>query len=217
METTHDYRETEIYKALEELNEKLIELGADKINLNVIGGFALIVEGVREGDYTDIDYVGQQAFPDSIKKVIDEIGVKHNLGRGWINNDVMLSGATLEDFELSTGKLHFHPGFDMEKIHVDVLEEKDLLRMKVISVDTSITAMELGGDFTRAKDLPDIDLLMAHRNMELIDLEIETYQYVINERTYEVIDDYLKTKDLSKYTEKDGQKRDTKNKDEASL
>ncbi len=193
------YKQTEMYKALEELNSKMKEIGADSMQLNVVGGFALIVDGIREGDFTDIDYVGKQAYADSLKPVIDEIGLKHGLGRGWINNDVMLAGTSLEDLEITTGKLHFHHMFDMEKISVDILDAKDLLRMKVIAVDTAYTATELGGEFSRAKDLTDIDLLMRHRNMELIDLELETYKYVINEKTYDMIDEYIKTKDISRF------------------
>ena len=205
------FEDTPMYKGLVMLNDYLEKTDCEPVSLNVIGGFAMIVHGFKDAYATDIDYVGKNAFDDeAIYGVIDRIGAKVGLTRGWINNDVMLSGTTLEDLEVSTGKLHFHDAFDLSRIHVAVLDAKDLLRMKVLAVDTALTAVEHGGDFTRMKDLPDIAVLMDSRKLDVLGLELETYrQCEIADRTYELIADYLKTRDIGKTMEKYLPKEDT--------
>lgn len=152
-----DFGDNPMFKALAELDEALQENNIKGVELNVIGGFAMMVHGYRGADgMTDIDFVG----PDLAKKVgeiADDIGMKYNLGRKWINNDVLLSGSSLEDMEFATGKLHFMEAFELESIKINILESKDLLKMKVVAIDTSLSAVELGdGDFTRYKDFDDI-------------------------------------------------------------
>ncbi len=195
------YKNTPMYEGLVLLNQFLEEKDYPPINLDVIGGFTMISLGLKGSYVTDIDYVGCELSED-IKIKIDEIGEKLGLGRGWINNDVMLSGSTLSEFEVSTGKLHFNKAFDLGKISVSILDIKDLLRMKVIAIDTSLSAVEFGGDFTRIKDLPDIKAIMDKRNIDILGLELETYMYNINNETYELIGEYLKHPDLSALKEK---------------
>ncbi len=195
------YKKTKMYQGLADLNEYMKAEDLEPLKLQVVGGFALVAEGYRGKDNeTDIDFVGPD-LPDKLKQKIDEIGIARGLGRGWINNDIMLSGSSLEELEASTGELHFHHLFDMEKISMDILDAKDLLRMKVIAIDTSLTGAELGGEFTRAKDLKDVAALMERRGLDMLGLELETYKHVINDRTYELIEDYLQTRDISKYIE----------------
>ena len=52
------YKEKLVYKALEELDSRLLKLGVKPFDLKVVGGFALMLENVRLNDYTDIDYIG---------------------------------------------------------------------------------------------------------------------------------------------------------------
>lgn len=60
------YKEKVVYKALEELDEILYRKKVAPFELNVVGGFALMVEQIRMSDYTDIDYVGKD-LPYEIK------------------------------------------------------------------------------------------------------------------------------------------------------
>ena len=191
-----NYKKSVMYEGLLRLNDFLIKNNLPKISLNTVGGFAMIAHNLRDICLTDIDYVGSD-FSKEIQEEIDNIGLELNLGYKWINNDVMLSGSSLSDFELSTGKLHFIKAFDLEKISVSILDIKDLLRMKVIAIDTSYASVQFGGDFTRVKDLPDIKRIMDSLKMDILDLEMETYMYNISDDAYKLIDEYLKNPDLN--------------------
>ena len=185
------YEKTEMYKALKEVNDQMVARDMDKITIQVVGGFAMIGEGLRDAENTDIDYIGNQLFSDNFRSVVDDIGIRHGLGRGWINNDVMLSGFSVDDFELSTGKLHFHPLFELEKIKVEILDAKDLLKMKLIAIDTSLTAVEAEGDFTRAKDLRDIAKLLERQGLTVKEAIKKHKEYIINGYTEPVLRAYI--------------------------
>ena len=169
----NEFKNGTMYQALLELDKEMSKQNMPKCELNVVGGFALMTHKIRkETELTDIDYVGFE-IPTQVKELSDKIGIKHNLGKDWINNDLMLTGTSLEDLEFSTGKLHFTPAFELENIKINILEQKDLLRMKIISIDTATTAVELGGDFTRMKDFPDILKLMETTNTSYEDIKTD--------------------------------------------
>ena len=126
------------------------------VDIKAVDGFAMIVRGLRNKDeVTDIDYVSE-VLSDDFLELSEEIGLKYGFEEHWINNDVLLAGATLEDLEFATGKLSFSDAFNLGNLSVSVLDEDGLLRMKLVTVDTSLMAYESGGEFTRFKDLPDI-------------------------------------------------------------
>lgn len=178
---------TPMGKALLELSDVMNKSDIAPISINVIGGFALILRELRSPSaITDIDYVGE-SLSNELDRLIDRIGIKYNLGTGWINNDVMLSGITFEDFEYITGPLNFEEAFSVGNITINVLEEEDLLRMKLISLDTSLTAIEVGGDFSRAKDLNDIVVLMNHLKLSQRDVSGMYQDYLINPITPKII------------------------------
>lgn len=157
---------TPMYEALKDLAVKMDEKHMPPVELNVIGGFALMLHGVRPTDgVTDIDYVGD-SLSGSLDVLIEEVGRAHDMEPGWINKDGMATGIGMEDFELSTGELHFMPALSMGRININVLDEKDLLRLKVIAVDTAMTELEATGEFARVKDFHDIHLLMKELGME---------------------------------------------------
>lgn len=182
-----------IFAALGELDKKMKEENLPQIELKCVGGFALMLHGVRERDcITDVDYVG----PDLSKKIVElseEIGRKFNMPEKWINNDLLLTGTSLEDLEYSTGKLHFTKkelGFNRIKIEVLCLE--DLLKMKVIAVDTNLVAIEYGGDFTRIKDYTDILKLMEKCNYTSNKIDECFGEYIVGRNTINSIDIYKK-------------------------
>ena len=183
-----------VYKALEELDKAFFALGVNHIELNVVGGFALILHGIRYSDYTDIDYIGAD-LPINLREIVDDIGIRHGLGRGWVNSDVLLAGSNLEELEAITGKLVFLHAFDLKVITINVLDKRCLLRMKVLAVDTSFSGMGSGNEFDRFKDFEDIYLLMEHLGMSMNDLVRETFEYVLSPEIFHLIRYYVNTKD----------------------
>lgn len=179
MRTKEQMEGTPMYEALVDLAEKMNKENMPPVELNVIGGFALMLHGVRPADgVTDIDYVGTD-LPEKLNRLIEETGRAHRMEPGWINKDGMSSGISMEDFELSTGELHFVPALTVGNISVNVLEEKDLLRLKVIAVDTAMTELEATGEFARVKDFHDIHALMEKLQMSPEDAIREYSDYMI--------------------------------------
>lgn len=177
-------------KAVIELSQEMQKRNMPPVSINVVGGFALMMNDIRDPDcMTDIDYVGNP-LPDEFNALADKIGIKHKLGRGWINNDVMLTGSSMEDFEFATGKLHFNSSMDVGNIKINILDEKDILRMKLIAVDTSLMAAEDGGDFSRIKDLPDVSKLLQMQHIDCDQIMDKYEDFVINDNTPRVIKAY---------------------------
>lgn len=190
------YKEKLVYKALEELDSRLLKLGVKPFDLKVVGGFALMLENVRLNDYTDIDYIGKP-LDNSIKEIVGSIGLEYGLGRGWINNDVLMSGFDLDDIELSTGKLKFKHVTDMNVIRLYSLDKECILRMKIIAIDTSYMSAESTGSFDRSKDFKDIKLLMETIGVGMDELIIKTGEYVLNPQIYYLVNYYNKFNDVS--------------------
>ena len=185
------YREKVVYKALEEFDSRLYDMGAKPFELKVVGWFALLLEQIRMNDYTDIDYVGKPLDKD-VSKLVDQIGLEYGLGRGWLNNDVMMSGLDLDEFEYATGELKFNHVADLKVISLYALDKSSILRMKVIAIDTSYMAAENDGDFTRAKDFKDVKLLMESLGCSMKQLKDETEEFVLNPQIYYTIQYYNK-------------------------
>ncbi len=179
-------------KALEELNTIMEEREIPPVKLHVIGGFAMMLHGFRNpAGITDIDYVGSPAG-EAFLNIAASIGEKYRLGRDWINRDVMLSGISLEDFEKASGKLHFKQALSLSKLEISALIPEDLLRMKVIAIDTALTAVEFGGDFTRQKDFPDVFRLMETLGKDIDTVCSEFDSYIECTLTKEALKTYKK-------------------------
>ena len=137
----------------------------------------------------------------------------------------MLYGTTFEDLELATGKLHFYTAFELSNLTVEILDEKDLLRLKYIAIDTSLTAISEGGDFTRQKDLKDIVNLSKSLNISIEQMQEMYKEYTISCKTTELLNIYkekgldesldyiesLKIKSLKKKETESQSKQDIKN------
>ena len=170
-----------------------------KIKLNVIGGFALLLNNVRKNmtEYTDIDYIGGE-LPEKLGKIIKDVGIKHGLDVNWINNDSLLEGSSLEDLEITTGKLNFLPKIDLNCFEVHSLCNEDLLRLKMMSIDTTYMILEAGENFTRKKDFSDVKLLMEELNIDVPALKKMTSDYVLEPAVYDIVDTFNKTGEIHK-------------------
>ena len=186
-----DLHNTPMGNAIHELNQKMMEKDLPSIQLNAVGGFALMLHGERETTcLTDIDYIGDD-LPEAIRQISAPIGLKYGLGKDWINNDVLLSGSNLRDMEFATGELHFLPGIALDKIQIDILCEEDLLKLKVIAIDTSLTALDLGGDFTRLKDFPDTIALMQTLHESVSTISEQYGNLIIHDQTIPILKAYM--------------------------
>ena len=123
-------------------------------------------------------------------KISQKIGVQNGLERHWINNDIMLIGSSLNEFELATGKLHFSKAFELEKIQINVLDTQDLLRLKVIAIDTALSAVDNGGDFTRMKDFRDIIKLSEKLSIPIDSFNERFKDNIVNVGTVAAIQTY---------------------------
>lgn len=198
------YKNYEMYKALKQLDAELYKAKVKPFRLNAVGGFALMMREIREkNDYTDIDYVGDALDP-KIQRIIEKVGKENGFESDWVNNDVMCSGCTLEDFEFATGKLHFSPvSTDFRVIQLYALEKEDLLRMKVIAIDTMLVSVkETGGVFTRVKDFADIKALMEDLQMSVKNIHEKWGDYILEKDTYALIGYYNRTQDNKLVTPK---------------
>lgn len=189
-----EYANYPLFNGIKILNDKMIKEDLPKIELNVIGGFALMFHNLRSKEgLTDIDYIGPN-LNSSLKKIIDQMSKDYELPHDWINNDCLLPGTTLEDLEYTTGKLHFSEAFDLERIKVNILSTEDLLKMKIISIDTqlcSINTKEIM-EFTRYKDFADISKLMTATNTSIEDIKKNPDVYkIVDTHTPHIIETYI--------------------------
>lgn len=196
-----EFSESVLIKALKELDYELHNINVKPFDLKVVGGFALLMQKIcpctEESQYTDIDYVGSE-FPKEIKEIINEIGIKYKLGKNWVNRDVVMYDMDDDDFECATGELHFDKSLELSVITVYTLRKGDLIRMKVIAIDTSyMTWHDLGGDFTRFKDFEDIKLLMKELGWDNKKLKNETNVYILNPEIYTLIKNFSEKEEVA--------------------
>jgi len=156
-----DYRTVQ---ALTELDRKL-PTTFPVITLNVLGGFALQIHKIRtdHAQATDIDYLGD-SLPASVRELVNAIGKKYQLEPGWLNNDLMLTGITIEDFMSITGELHFLPiQTNLRHFRVNVASVDSLLNMKLQSIDTNLMAETIEN---RPQDFTDIEKICHQQHLD---------------------------------------------------
>ena len=220
-------KEKLLYEALEELDKRFAQIGVKPFELNVIGGFALLLDTIRFSDC--VDYEGK-GLPDDIRTVIDEVGAAYKLGRGWINDNIHSAGFTLEDLEMFIGALNFKHVCDLEVIRVKAIDAQELLRMKVVAIDSSCMGFSQGefrrgvsrdvsnandkprveliyvGKLISAEDLKDTKLLMEQLGYTYQDMVNECYDYVCDSDTFMLIDYYLRFNSLEAFSSYEGTK-----------
>lgn len=197
-----EFLDTPIGRGVKDLSETLERRGMPPVELNCIGGFALMMHSMRNAQaFTDIDYVGKHLGPE-FDQAVNEVGARHGLGKGWVNNDGMFTGSSIEDFEVSTGKLHFDHAMDVGNIRINVLQQPDLLRTKIISIDTSLMAVSDGAtaNFDRSKDMSDIKNLMEKLGKSMDDVRTDYAETVRFDRTFDAIETYNASRNHSEGT-----------------
>ena len=166
---------TPLYKALVDLADRMNKENMPPVAFNVIGDFVLMLHD----DYPlDSSYAGTD-FSGNLNRLIDEVSDFHHMKTGWINKDGMATGISIKDFEAFTGKFHFSHVLTVGDTVINILDEKDLLRLKVIAVDASMLDLEATGEFSRTKDFQDIHDLMDKMKMSPEDMIREYSDYMI--------------------------------------
>ena len=159
-----DYLVTQALIAL----DGLLPNDQSQIDLYVVGGYALQLASVRvnPAEATDVDYIGRALDPE-VRELVNRIGLQFGLGRGWINNDLLLNGnESIADLEELVGPLAFNEVKIPELTHfrIWIADRVSLLRMKVQTLDTTLIAIlgtEPLGGYGRLQDLPDIKSLIT--------------------------------------------------------
>ena len=186
-----------ILAALEELDETLHETHGPSAHpkpLYIIGGAAPMLLHSRKTlghRVTDIDYLGDDMDP-SVKAVVERVGMKHNLGRSFLNND--LGGDALEHLEFCVGKLTFVRFATMKFFDVHVLSETDILKLKVYALDTCIMSRrdDDHSEFERAQDYADIKDIAEKNGLSTEDIRDLTQNYTICQKeVYSSIEGYI--------------------------
>ncbi len=183
-----------LLEALKELAKECENNHIPPFELNIIGNFALMLYGIKDNkEHVNIDYVGPDLSP-KVKALARIIGIKRNLGQNWINNDFILTGFSLEDLEFCTGKLHFTDYYEVGSIKLNILNQSDLLKLKIIAIDTTLFDVESGLPFTRFKDLQDIITLKdkLHINLKKYIQDLDLQGLILNTNTYKTINMYEK-------------------------
>lgn len=186
------FKQLTLYNAIKDLNALIDKDDSiPPFTLNVCGGFALLLHNVRKEDMiTDVDYIGSN-LDIKVTDAVHKIAEKYGFDRDWVNNDVLLADSTREELEFTTGKLHFEPKISFSKIKVNALIKEDILRMKMIAIDTQVSGLMFGGDFTRIKDIKDIRLLMEDLGYTMNDVRSKCNGYILIEGVYDLVEEYL--------------------------
>lgn len=120
-------------EALERLNFKLVQLQSDEeLNVYIIGGFCLMLHGLREATI-DIDSYKLEYAGTNLKRLIDEVGIE--IGNPeWLNDDI----TNLDTIPQLTDLLIVENSFSLErkigKINVYSAELKTVLVTKLLAV-----------------------------------------------------------------------------------
>ena len=166
---------TPVHKALIDLADKMNKENMPPVTFNVIGDFVLMM---HDNYPLDSSYAGTD-FSGNLNRLIDEVSDFHHMKTGWLNKDGIATGISMSDFEVFIGKLHFSHALTVDDTKINVLDEKDLLRLKVIAVDASMMDLEATGDFSRTEDFQDICDLIDKMEMSPEDMIREYSDYML--------------------------------------
>lgn len=171
-----------VCEALEYLDEQITKTGIIKrpISVKIITNFALLEDPI----------VGDK---DKFNQLLLEISEMYQLDRNWLNNDLSNANIDLKSLEWNIGKLSFHLKEQLRNITIESLDLTDILKMRIISLDSLITAGNLTDNLNLASSiLLDIINIINFENINIDDLEKKHYDLIINGDTFKYIRNNIK-------------------------
>lgn len=168
--------------ALQELSDTLTRAGVDdRINLNVVD---------FDREHCLLNCVGD--IPSEVVDFMREVGEQFDMPENWINTGYCMPHNSVENFEKTVGKLHFEKNADDQIgiFNLNFLEDRDLLRVKLMVVETEYAAVEYGGQFDRFSDIRDILDLKSKLDLDYIGMEKLANGYLIGDEVFDVISAY---------------------------
>lgn len=168
--------------ALQELSDTLTRAGVDdRINLNVVD---------FDREHCLLNCVGD--VPSEVVDFMREVGEQFDMPKNWINIDYCMPHNSVENFEKTVGKLHFekNPDDQIGIFNLNFLEDRDLLRVKLMVVETEYAAVEYGGQFDRFSDIRDILDLKSKLDLDYIGMEKLANGYLMGDEVFDVISAY---------------------------
>jgi hypothetical protein len=125
-----------LLQALQKLDDCLEEQGIASLEIRIVGGFALIVHGIRDTGFTqDIDSMTREFAPD-IKATIAKIGKEMGIKLGWLNADMVLDDP--EIIRDIVGELVFESYDEFKVLQVSVASLPSLLRLKLVAAGDNL-------------------------------------------------------------------------------
>lgn len=169
-----------LIKTIFEMNKELEILNTSRIEVNIISGFALLVS-ILDKDVNIPQYLSD------LKEISIKVADKFSEPGDWFNIDLLLTGTTLDELEYTTGYLSFRQAFELSKIRVNVIETKDLLRLKLSLLDKALAELEFEGSFNSYKDLDEIIAIIDKFGYNKNTLNEEFGKDIFNENLIDVI------------------------------
>jgi len=140
-----------LLKALEILDTRLVTSGCSPVEIRIVGGFALILHGIRETGFTQDIASMTRDFEPQVKQLIAEIGKELGLKLGWLNADMVLDDP--EIIEMIIGETHFDQFGDYQALDVKVADLTTLLKLKIVAAGDTILAHDSIEYERHARDL----------------------------------------------------------------
>jgi len=175
--------------AIKALDDELYSLGTESLELKVIGGFALLFDGVGRGDVAT-DY-GGRTLAGKVRAIASDIGKTHGIDPEWLNIDPIMVGSSLKDYEYAFGPMTFYKTLELNVITVSVIDTSHLLRLKTIALDTDFFSMGDSRASLRQSELDEIKNLMNVLEYRTSDLVALAEPYMINGGTLRIITEWI--------------------------
>jgi hypothetical protein len=125
-----------LLQALDLLDSRLAESGCSRVEVKIVGGFALILQGVRDGGFTqDIDSMTRSYDP-YISHLIAQVGREMGIKLGWLNADMVLDDPDI--IEGIVGEVSFTPFGSYKALDVSLADLPTLLRLKIVAAGDNL-------------------------------------------------------------------------------